>query len=187
MGFRLLALLAAAAALSGCGASGEVAVSPLARPIPEEPGRDVLCASIVYGMTCVAPRGFDLAEERPGPGLIMRYSSRETTPPERSHLILRAYPLGRRKLSWVLEENILGPLRKAPGVAEVKSREASLGPRRGYAVMARRAGETWAFTELFFAFSERGTVFVTEHAAPATRAKAEKGLLEAFVDSIAFR
>lgn len=187
MGLRLLTAVSAAVLLAGCGASGEVAVSPLARAVPEDPGRDALCASIVYGLTCVPPRAFDLAEERPGPGLIMRYSSRESTPPERSHLILRAYPLGRRKLSWVLEENVLGPLRGAPGVVEVKSREASLGPRRGYAVMARREGETWAYVELFFAFTERGTVFVTEHAVPATRAKSEKGVLEAFVDSIAFR
>ena len=187
MGLRLLTLLAASALLAGCGASGEVALSPLARQIPEEPGRDALCASLVYGLTCVAPRAYDLAEESPGPGLIMRYSSREATPPERSHLILRAYPLGRRKLSWVLEENVLGPLRAAPGVVEVKSREASLGPRRGYAVMARREGEPWAYMELFFAFSERGTVFVVEHAVPATRAKAEKGVLESFVDSVAFR
>lgn len=176
-----------AAGLGACVSPGEVALSPLSRAVPEEARAETVCASLVYDLTCMAPRGYDLAEERPGPGLVMRYSSREATPAERSHLILRAYPQGARKLTWIVEENIIKPLKRAPGTGAVEAREASLGPRRGLAVAARREGEAWAFMQFFFAFAERGTVFVVEHAVPATRAKAERGRLEGFVDSIAFR
>ncbi|MBI3299354.1 MAG: hypothetical protein HYZ75_14400 [Elusimicrobia bacterium] len=184
MGQRLVSL-ALAASLAGCASTGEVALAPVLRDVPEDPRPETLCASLVYGLTCVSPRGYDLTEEHPGPGPVMRYSSREATAPERSHLILRAYPMGKRKLSWIVDENILKPLERVAG--DVKMREASLGPRRGLALAAKREGETWAYVQMFFAFAQRDTVFVIEHAVPATRAKAEREVLETFVDSIAFR
>lgn len=186
MGQRLLTITLAAG-LAACASSGEVGLSPLSRGVPEESRPETLCASLVYDLTCVPPRGFDLAEERPGPGLVMRYSSREATPAERSHIIMRAYPLSRRKLSWIVDENIIKPLRHAHGMGKIGIHEAALGPRRGLAIAVRREGETWAFMQFFFAFAERDTVFVVEHTVPAPRAKSERGKLEGFIDSIAFR
>lgn len=146
-----------------------------------------LCGSLVYALTCVAPAGYDLLEETPGPGLVMRYTSRAPTGAERSHLILRAYPLGDRKLSWVFEENAVKPLRAARGVTDLKVREGTLGARRGLALVARRDGETWSFVHRLFAFQREGVVFVVEHAVPASKAKAEGPVLEAFIASLAFR
>lgn len=176
-----------AALLAACAGAPEVARSPLAREVPDERPPEGLCGSLVYALTCVEPRGYDLLEEGPGPGLVMRYTSREPTGTERSHLILRAYPLGARKLSWVLEENVVRPLRAAPGVLDVKVREGSLGSRRGLAVVARREGPGWTFLHKLFAFQREGTVFVVEHAVPAPKAKPEGSALEAFVESLAFR
>jgi len=146
-----------------------------------------LCGSLVYGLTCVAPQGYDLLEETPGPGLVMRYTSREATGPERAHLILRAYPLRDRKLSWVFEENAVKPLRSADGVSDVRVKEGSLGARRGLALVARRDGASWSFVHKAFAFQREGVVFVVEHAVPAPKAKSQGAVLEDFVGSLAFR
>lgn len=187
MEFRLLGVAAAAGLLAACGAGGEVALSPLSRRVPDPPRAEGMCASLVYGLTCVAPRGYDLAEERSGPGLIMRYSSRADTPQEHSHLILRAYPATKRRLSWIVEENVMKPLRGAPGVSDLAMRQGSLGARRGLAVMARREDSTWRFVHKIFAFEREGTVFVAEHALPSSRAKLEARVLEDFVASLAFK
>ncbi|MDE2292550.1 MAG: hypothetical protein KGL53_10750, partial [Elusimicrobia bacterium] len=74
--------------MAGCAATGDVAVSPLDRPVPDTPPPEGLCASLVYGLTCVAPRGYDLVQEGPGPGIVMRYASRSDVPAERAHLML---------------------------------------------------------------------------------------------------
>lgn len=187
MGLHLLAAVALAGLLAGCAGTPEAARSPLAREVPDERPPEGLCGSLVYGLTCVEPRGYDLLEEGPGPGLVMRYTSREPSGTERAHLILRAYPLGTRKLSWVVEENVVRPLRSSSGVSDVRVREGSLGARRGLAVLARRDGPGWAFLHKLFAFQREGTVFVVEHAVPEPKAKPEGSVLEAFVTSLAFR
>lgn len=189
MGLRLLRAAAALAALglAGCAGTPEAALSPLARRVPDERPMEGLCGSLVYGLTCVAPAGYDLLEEGPGPGLVMRYTSRAPTGAERSHLILRAYPLGGRKLSWVFEENAVKPLRAAAGVSEVRVKEGALGARRGLALLARRDGGSWSFLHKLFAFQREGVVFVVEHAVPAPKAKSEGSILEDFVASLAFR
>ena len=187
MEFRLLGPAAAAALLAACGAGGEVAVSPMARTAPDPPRAEGPCASLVYAMTCVSPRGWDLAEEGPGPGLIMRYASRADTPQERSHLILRAYPAVRRRLSWIVEENIVKPLRGGAGVSDLAVKPGSLGSRRGLAVMARQETGTWRFVHKIFAFEREGTVFVAEHVLPSSRSKSEGRVLEDFLESLAFR
>lgn len=181
------AALPLALLLAGCAGNSEVGVSPLARRVPDERPMEGPCGSLVYALTCVAPAGFDLLEASPGPGLVMRYTSREATGPERSHLILRAYPLDARKLSWVFEENAVKPLRGAPGVSDVKVKEASLGSRRGLALIARRDGGSWTFVHKLFAFQREGVVFIVEHAVPASQARSEGPVLEAFVSSLAFK
>ena len=186
MEFRLLGVAAAAALLAACGAGGEVALSPMAREAPDSPRAEGLCASLVYAVTCVAPRGWDLAEEGPGPGLIMRYASRADTPQERSHLILRAYPAGKRRLSWIVDENIVKVLR-ASGVSDLGVKPGNLGSRRGLAVMARRETGTWRFVHKLFAFEREGTVFVAEHVLPSSRSKSEGRVLEDFLESLAFK
>lgn len=190
MGLHLLSPRGAAALallLTGCAGTSEVALSPLARKVPEERPMEGLCGSLVYALTCVAPAGYDLLEESPGPGLVMRYTSREGSGPERSHLILRAYPLGARKLSWVFEENAVKPLKAAAGVSDVRVKEGSLGARRGLALVAKRDGGSWSFLHKLFAFQREGVVFVVEHAVPAPKAKAQGSVLEDFVASLAFR
>lgn len=162
-------------------------MSPLARRVPDERPMEGICGSLVYALTCVAPGGYDLLEEGPGPGLVMRYTSREATGVERAHLILRAYRLGDRKLSWVVDDNAVKPLKAAPGVSDVKLKEGSLGSRRGLAVVARREGEGWSFVHKLFAFQREGVVFIVEHAVPGPRAKSEASVLESFVASLAFR
>ena len=184
MGFRLLAVVAF---LAGCAGTPETQWSPLVRRVPDDRPPDGPCGSLVYGLTCVAPEGYDLLESSPGPGLVMRYTSRETTGPERAHLILRAYPQGSRKLSWVVEENAVKPLGRAEGVGEVQVKEASLGSRRGLAVVARRDGGSLAFVHKVFAFQREGTVFIVEHAVPAPKERATRRVLEDFVASLAFR
>lgn len=183
MGFYLLGIIL----LAGCAAVPEIALSPLARRVPEERPLEGLCGSLVYALTCVAPQGYDLLEESPGPGLVMRYTSREGTPAERAHLILRAYPLRERKLSWVFEENAVKPLRAAAGVSDVRVKEGSLGARRGLALVARRDGGSWSFAHKAFAFQREGVVFVVEHAVPSSKATAQGGVLQDFVASMAFR
>lgn len=189
MGFHLLGAGAAALALllAGCAGTPEAGLSPLARRVPDERPMEGICGSLVYALTCVAPRGYDLLEETAGPGLVMRYTSREATGPERAHLILRAYPLGERKLSWVFEENAAKPLRGAPGVSDVRVKEGSLGARRGLALVARRDGAGWSFAHKVFAFQREGVAFIVEHAVPAPKAKAQGSVLEDFVASLAFR
>lgn len=162
-------------------------MSPLSRRVPDERPMEGICGSLVYALTCVAPGGYDLLEDGPGPGLVMRYTSREATGPERAHLILRAYRLGDRKLSWVFDDNAVKPLKAAAGVVDVKVKEGSLGARRGLALVARREGEGWSFLHKLFAFQREGVVFIVEHAVPGPRAKSEAPVLDAFVASLAFR
>ncbi|MFH1723629.1 MAG: hypothetical protein ABII00_03290 [Elusimicrobiota bacterium] len=145
------------------------------------------CYNTLYRFTCVLPRGFLITEEGPGPGKIMTLVRRSRTSAEEANLSVRVYPLRQDRLKRLIEKRVYGPLRRSSGVQDLRMEEAAIGARRGFEVSLLRAYATGEYAQRVFAFEHDGNAFLIEHAAPLLRAAKDRGALEAFVQSIAFR
>jgi len=186
------ALLVTLLLLSGCNPKAPQLVQrpPAQQPASAAPilGADTPCSHPGYGFTCVAPPGFLITEEQPGPGKILTLVGRSRTSREESTLTVRAHALkGGNKLKWLIDEKIYKPAKKASNVKDLQMAQASMGSRPGFLVSMKRSYATGGYTQRFFCFERDGIAFVVEHVFPGQLPAKGKDILDAFVSSLSFR